>query len=466
MFVKNSFEYDARVTKEAKSLIALGHDVLVVAIHVPRATALSETTTDGIQVIRVPRIALGIGKINSFAQRIAGTVQAQRSEISGEPVDKDALKKMATVMPVSTATPGQDQFDVDAIVAETKPVGNITVARLRNIVLAIVVKALRLGIKVAKKILGSQGRAIKTFAINKRMIEVGLQSGADVFHSHDLNTLWIGHRCKQKTGKALVYDTHELATERSRMGYWWKKRSVWTERRWLPSADAMIAAAPSWTEHIRVLHGSVPSITATVLNVPERFDFEPKDIKAATGIASETPVVLYQGSIQENRGIEPAIDAVAKMPDVAMVIVGYGYHRPYLEQLVRDRNLDDRVKFFGPIPNRELLAYTATADLGLANIVSSSLSYHTCLPNKLFEYMMAGIPVIGSRGPAIAQIVEETGAGEVAEATDSDELVAAIRTILAHPEKYRDAAARATDRYHWAVEAKELERLYAQLPSS
>lgn len=463
MFVKNSFEYDARVTKEAKSLIALGHSVQVVAIHVPKVTELSETTTDDIQVVRVPRVGLGLGKINAFAQRAAGTVIAQKAEITGKPIDQAELREMASVIPASTATPGQDRIDLDEVVAAAKPVGNQFVAQVRNNTLRLLVRVLRLGVKVAKKVLGAQGRAIKTYAINKRMIKVGLASGADIFHSHDLNTLWIGYKCKSKTGKPLVYDTHELATERNRMGYWWKKRSVWTERRWLPSVDAMIVASPSWIEHNRSLHGSVPHITATVLNVPELFDFKPKDIKEATGLPADLPVLLYQGSIQEDRGIEPAIEAVAIMPDVGMVVVGYGYHRPFLEQLVKNRGLDDRIKFFGPVPNRELLEYTASADIGLVNIVSSSLSYATSLPNKLFEYMMAGIPVIGSRGPDIARIVQETGVGEVAEATDPNEIVEATRRILSDPSPYRSATAQAINRYHWAVEAKELARVYAAL---
>lgn len=463
MFVKNSFEYDARVTKEAKSLIALGHSVQVVAIHVPRVTKLSETTSDRIQVIRVPRVGLGLGKTSAFAQRVAGTVIAQKAEITGEPINKAELRKMASVMPASTATPGQNQINFDEVVAAAKPVGNQFISRVRNKTLRLLVHILRLAIRMAKKVLGSQARAIKTYAINKRMIEVGLASGADIFHSHDLNTLWIGHKCKSKTGKPLVYDTHELATERNRMGYWWKKRSVWIERRWLPSADALITASPSWIEHNRSLYGSVPDITATILNVPELFDLKPKDIKAATGLPDNLPVLLYQGSIQENRGIEPAIEAVALMPDVGMVVVGYGYYRPILEQLVKDRGLGGRIKFFGPIPNRELLEYTASADIGLANIVSSSLSYHTCLPNKLFEYMMAGIPVIGSRGLHIARVVQETGVGEVAEATDPNQIVEATRKILSNPSSYRSATTQAINRYHWEVEAKELARVYATL---
>ena len=137
------------------------------------------------------------------------------------------------------------------------------------------------------------------------MIRVGLGTGADVFHSHDLNTLYVGHVCKQKTGARLVYDSHELATERNRMGFWWRTWATWNERKWLPSADALIVASPSWIGHLRDKYGKVPDPAVTVINVPERRTPEPRDLRGELGIGADASILLYQGSIQENRGIEP-----------------------------------------------------------------------------------------------------------------------------------------------------------------
>ena len=81
MFVKNSFEYDARVTKEAKSLIGAGHEVTVVAIHVPEVTAENETTADGIRVIRVSRLQFGVGAINRIAGRWSSKAEVRRSRL-------------------------------------------------------------------------------------------------------------------------------------------------------------------------------------------------------------------------------------------------------------------------------------------------------------------------------------------------------------------------------------------------
>ncbi len=466
MFVKNSFEYDARVTKEAKSLIGAGHDVTVIAIHVPEVTAAEETTTDGIHVVRVSRMSFGLGTLNRIAARYAGTIEERHARLTGEEVDQSRMRELATLHPPSTATPGDAvEVTVPVTTAAPPPTPSRRLwARLTTPALRGLAQLARFGFRVVKALVGRQGRALKTWAINRRMIAAGLATGADVFHSHDLNTLYVGHVCKSKTGGRLVYDSHELATERNRMGFWWRAWATWNERQWLPSADALIVASPSWEGYLRDKYRAVPSLAATVINVPERIEIESGwDLHERLGIPPASPILLYQGSIQENRGIEPAIEALTRLDQAVLVVIGYGYHRTALEAMVRRQRLEERVKFFGPIPNHELLFYTASADIGMCNIVNSSLSYYTSLPNKLFEYLMAGIPVIGSDSPEIGRVVRETGAGEVADPVDPDALAAAATAILADSDRYRAAARRAVDTYNWEVEQQKLLHLYRQL---
>ncbi len=156
-------------------------------------------------------------------------------------------------------------------------------------------------------------------------------------------------------------------------------------------------------------------------------------------------------------------DAVELLDDVVLVIVGYGYYRDALEDRVAARGLKDRVRFFGPIPNEDLLHWTASADVGLCHIVNASLSYYTTLPNKLFEYVMAEVPVLGSDSPGIGRVVEGTGVGEVVDPIDPQSLATATRKILADPEPYRAACRRARERYNWEVESRKLLAVYEAL---
>lgn len=466
MFVKNSFEYDARVTKEARTLVEAGHHVTVVAYHVPGVTAEHEIRPDGIEVRRISRVNFGVDTLNRLATRYAGTIEERHSRLTGDPVDVERVRREGRLQPPSTVAPGSEvkvelaSPDPDRLPPSTlsRLWGTVTTPMLRG-----VTRLGRLGFRVVKAVMGRQGRAMKTWAINRRMIAVGVAEGADVYHCHDLNTLWVGHVCQQRTGAKAVYDSHELQTERSRMGYWWKQWALWNERRWLPSADALIVASPPWIDHLENLYGRVPPIAATVINVPERTDVIRRDLRPELELAPDTPILLYQGSIQENRGIEPAIEAVELLDDVVLVIVGYGYYRIALEEMVARRSLEARVRFFGPIPNDELLHWTASADVGLCNIVNASLSYYTTLPNKLFEYMMAEVPVLGSDSPGIGRIVEETGVGEVVDPVDPRSLAIAAEKILVDPEPYRAACRVARERYNWDVESRTLLDVYDRL---
>ncbi|MGH8873858.1 MAG: glycosyltransferase family 4 protein [Acidimicrobiia bacterium] len=463
MFVKNSFEYDARVTREAKSLIGAGHRVTVVAIHSPGVTAERETSPDGIEVVRISRLNLGVVALTRLAARYAGTIEERHARLTGEEVDEARARALATINPASTATPG-DAVPVhvkEPDRAEVPGGGRRLWGRATTPLLRGIAHLARFGFQSVKLAMGHQGRALKTWAINRRMIEAGLAAGAEVYHCHDLNTLYVGHVCKRRTpGARLVYDSHELATERNRMGLWWRTWCRWNERRWLPSADALIVASPSWIGALRDKYGGVPDQAVTVLNVPEWTDVEPISLRQALDIPADRSILVYQGSIQENRGIEPAVEAVMLLEDAVLVVVGYGYHRPALEAMVRRRGLSERVRFFGPLPNRELLDYTASADLGMCNIVNSSLSYYTSLPNKLFEYIAAGLPVIGSDSPEIGRVVREEGVGEVADPVGPESLAAAARKILADPEPYRQATRAAAAKYNWGVEQRKLLEVY------
>ena len=469
MFVKNSFEYDARVTKEARSLIGAGHDVTVVAIHVPEITQREEITADGIHVMRVSRMHFGLGALSRLAGRYAGSIEQRHSRLTGEPVDIAKAAELGQVVPASTATPGANQpVMVSSPPPSSKPAS--AASRLWASITTPIFRGFahlaRFGFRAIRVVLGKQGSALKTWAINRRMIAMGLGTGADVFHSHDLNTLYVGAMCKRRTGSALVYDSHELATERNRMTFWWKQWATWNERKWIKAADAVIVASPSWTGWLRKKYAGLIAPITEIINVPPIEEVHPRDLRAELGIDAGDRILLYQGSIQENRGIEQAIEATLLLDRAVMVVVGYGYHRPTLEKMIRDRGLDDRVKFFGPIPNHELVDWTAGADIGMANIINSSVSYYTSLPNKLFEYIMAGVAVIGSDSPEIGRIVEATGVGEVCDPADPEALADAARTLLSDLETYRSRTADAAAQYNWSVEEKKLLSLYEELASS
>src|SRR5690606_11461563 len=110
-----------------------------------------------------------------------------------------------------------------------------------------------------------------------------------------------------------------------------------------------------------------------------------------------------------------------------------------------------------------LIPTTTTTPYPLSLHDALPICYYTTLPNKLFEYVMAEVPVLGSDSPGIGKVVAETGVGEVVDPVDPVSLADATRKILADPEPYRDACRIARERYNWDVESKNLLEVYARL---
>lgn len=416
MLVKNSFEYDARVTKEAESLVRAGHDVTVVAIHLPEVTAAREVRSSGVRVVRVSR----------------------------------AYGPLARLVRASTITPGAGS-DRSATVATTAASAPRRLAA----------NAARSLARPAAFI----ARAVNAAVLNHRFVTAALATDPEVVHAHDLNTLYAGTLIKRATGARLVYDAHELAANRNGMG---PVRRAWAsthERRGLRDVDMMITTTNAWADYL-VGRYRIPRPTV-VRNVPELQEIRQGfDLRAELGIPADQRVLLYQGSIQRNRGIEQIIDALDLLPGFALVIIGYGAERPVLERVVAARQLSERVRFFGPIPNDQLLHYTASVDVGMCCIRNSSLSYYWSLPNKLFEYVMAGVPVVASDFPEMGGFVRSEDVGEVCDPDDPAQIAAAVRGIVDDPERLAEIRAHTrevTSRHNWDREEAVLLRAYERV---
>lgn len=478
MFVKNSFEYDARVTKEARSLVEGGHEVTVVAIHVPGVTAESETTADGIKVVRVSRLSFGMRAVQRAHARFVVDTEERRARLMGEEVDEDRIRRYSSLLPASTATPGENA-------AVAVPRAGVVPAGIRGSVhrtrhgaawaavstgaRTALAQTVRYGFRAAKFVVQAPLRRVRAAALDRRFLRAGLATGAEVWHCHDLNTLAVGVRGKRRRpGTRLVYDSHELATERSRMAPRARRRAGRQEKRGLRRVDEGIWTTRTRAEYVVRRYG-IPFPTL-IHNVPELLEVQPGwDLHERLGIPADQRILLYQGSIQEYRGIEESIEAVTLLDRCVLVVIGYGYHRPVLENQVRRRGLADRVRFFGPIPNDELLYYTASADVGLCVIRGQSLSYRWSMPNKLFEYMMAGIPVVASDFEEMGRVVREEGVGTVCDPDDPQSIAAAVRAIVDDPAaeaRFRAATRVAITRYNWDHEEQKLLALYRRLQSA
>lgn len=414
MLVKNSFEFDARVDREARTLLEAGCAVTVVALR-SSTTPAEERRPDGLHVVRVGR-------------------------------DSRLLRRF---VPPSTARAGGGEG------------GGAQAGNPRHGALAVIrrIAAVLLGV------LGPVLRPLRESMRDRHMRRAAMGTGAAVFHAHDLNTLHLAVTCAQRVGAQVVYDAHELHGARSRSTARERQRAQRRERSLLPKADVVVTASPGYAAWMTDRYGiETPRV---LLNVPEHVrDVDAVDLHALLDIDATQTIVLYQGSIQEHRGLEQLIDAVATLSDVTLVVIGYGHHRPELERRAIERGAQDRVRFTGAVPHAQLLRYTAGADIGTCTIVGSAPSYELSMPNKLFEYAMAGVPVVASHYEHMGGFVEEHGTGVTCDPLDPISVAAAVRRLVDDPalaEDCRANAVRAAERFRWEVEREVLLDTYADL---
>jgi glycosyltransferase involved in cell wall biosynthesis len=143
--------------------------------------------------------------------------------------------------------------------------------------------------------------------------------------------------------------------------------------------------------------------------------------------------------------------------------------RERLEAVARNLTVDARVRFLPSVPQSELLAHSSSADVGVVPFQNSSLNNYLATPNKIFEYLMAGVPVATSNFPEMARIVSEHRVGSVFDPRDPEAIAAGIRYVIYDPnhnEMRERAALAARTRYSWEIESKKLIGPYTKLTAA
>lgn len=185
------------------------------------------------------------------------------------------------------------------------------------------------------------------------------------------------------------------------------------ERRLLRSVDRVIVSAPLDAEVVQ-LHYALRETPTVVMNTPPfKAPVESTALRDRFRIPADNAIVVYQGVVHQGRGIAPFLKAMEHLQDVHLCIVGDGPAARDLEATASELGVGARVHWYGGIPYDELHAVTCSADIGLCLIEPVSQSYEYALPNKLFEYMMAGIPSLVTDLPALRKQIQEIPAGVV-----------------------------------------------------
>ena len=292
---------------------------------------------------------------------------------------------------------------------------------------------------------------------------------ARVYHASDLYTLPALASAARRHDSRLAYDAREFyAHVAATAGRPWI-RTFWrlVEGRYIRQADAVFTVSESIADRLAQRY-AIPR-PMLIYNVPPRQNVSASTyLRKHAGVADDQVLLLHQGQIQKDRGCYLLVDAMRDVRGAVLVFLGGGPLKPDLRHRVAEAGLAYQVRFLDPVPPDALLPVTASADAGITLLEDTCLNHRFALPNKLFEYLMAGLPVLGSDLPEIRRVVAGHGVGLLVNPADRDALVKALQRMVDDTEaraRWRSATPRVFETFSWEEASQRFEATYRDLLS-
>lgn len=288
-------------------------------------------------------------------------------------------------------------------------------------------------------------------AINKK---------TDAFCAIDLDTILPCFLISKIFRKKIIYDAHEYFTETPEV-----ERRPMIKKIWELVAQFTIPKIPYCY--------TVGEVLAKLLSKRYHVDFETiknvpffYPLKITTPNIGKKMYIIYQGALNEGRGLEAAIRAMRDLEGVQLWLVGEGDLSELLRGVVERERLSDKVIFWGWVTPERLQDLTAQAHLGINLLEARSLSYYYSLANKFFDYMNVGIPQITMKFPEYERICTTLEVAILIEKIDNDIFINVIKNIFEDNEKYmklRKNCIEGSKIYCWENEARKLLRFYEKV---
>jgi glycosyltransferase involved in cell wall biosynthesis len=482
LLVRNGVDHDARVLRAARvARRALGGSTLVVGVATASAPA-GETSVEGVPVLRLPARA-------PLLARLARVLGHRSQQGRGAGRGPNAEPPRGSHSEAGSGPDGEAACESPGD-APREPHAPFSAPQLTPA-------------ERARRVLGGVSFTLQAVSVARRV-------KPRLVHANDWNTMWAGLLVKLLCGSRLVYDSHELWADRN--GRWeWRPWLLACEALFVRAANEVLTSSPGYADALAARY-RIPR-PAVVRNIPESPMAESPILAGPTaetptlagpiaeGLAAaslalaspaarsataasttaasprghESPhadashrhaahLVVYVGGLMPGRGLEQMIDALPLLPEVRLRAVGPGAPRYRAGLLARARGAGvlDRVELCRPVAPGDVKEVLAEAGVGLCLIQPVCRSYELSLPNKLFEYAAAGVPVLASDLPVIGTLVRREGLGEVAPAGDPHAIAASLQRLL-EPERRRLAAERAqayAAAHSWAGDARTLAGVY------
>ena len=321
--------------------------------------------------------------------------------------------------------------------------------------------------------IGAVGLMVKYLEFVMRAVAKAVRTKAIVYHAHDLPTLLPAYIAARVNSGQIVYDAHELFTEQgstfSDNKYW---RSL--ERWLLKRVDGILTTNESRAEIIYLEYGAkfrptpiynCPVVRESLSAAPPLREF------VRQAVPEFHRIVLFHGAIGPGRQCEELIDAAKEFDSGTIVVfLGYGSPPSYLDILkanAAQQGVAQKVLFHPAVPNDRVVEYIRSADVGVVFYKNTCRNNYYCASNKLFDFLMVGVPILGSDLPGINEIVQGRNVGLTIDSDNSYEIGRAINRLIADESSYirmRENAIRLSrGQFNWAHQETALIAFYRAL---
>jgi len=300
---------------------------------------------------------------------------------------------------------------------------------------------------------------------NLRLFFYLLFKKSDLLVSNDLDTLLPNYWVHKLKGTPLVYDSHEYFTEVPELVNRKRVQSVWKkiEKSIFPKLNDVITVNDSIASLYEKEYGIRPEVVRNISNKPENIQ---KRSRKELGLPEDKFILVLQGSgINVDRGAEEMVEAMQYIESAVLLIIGGGDVIEKLHQLTEKFELKDKIIFKPKQEYSKLLEYTACADLGLTLDKDTNINYRFSLPNKLFDYIHSGVPVLASSLPEIRKIIEQYEIGDFIPGHNPKNIAKKVIEILVNQqlmEKWKKNCTFASTELTWQKESEKLQSIFAK----
>jgi glycosyltransferase involved in cell wall biosynthesis len=304
-----------------------------------------------------------------------------------------------------------------------------------------------------------------------------LWASADIYHAHNVHMLpaaWLAARIRRKP---VVYDAHELLAVQTPSGpqgrFTIKQRlEVATERVLAPRADAKLTVSTRYANQLaQSLNIEPPVAIANFPPLPPVPERDSSPLRAMLGVNASDTVLLYQGGFYpDTRALDVVVNAMTLLPDTYwLALLGFGRPRAELalKKLAAGSPAADRIRFLPSVPFTDLPRWTAGADVGVIPFKINSAAMKLCSPNKLYEYLGAGVAVVATEADELVDVLERSRAGLTYRWQSAEDFARAVRALADDSqqlaERKRCSRRAAENGYSWAYAKPLLVQEYARI---